>query len=112
MQIPEGIRRFTYSPVIGACIKRLGLRKVMQSAYAGLRGNPGVVRLSLQGVEAIFASSTPQELRCVEGTWCTEKEMLGRVLSSVRAGDIFLDVGSNLGLFSIFAAKAVGLAGM
>lgn len=111
MQIMEAIRRITYSPVVGACLRGLGLRKVMQSAYARLRGNPGVLRLSLQGVEALFASRTPHELRCVEGAFHSEKKMLGGVLSSLRAGDVFLDVGSNLGLFSIFAAKVVGPKG-
>jgi FkbM family methyltransferase len=40
-----------------------------------------------------------------------EKEMLSGVLSRVRDGDVFLDVGSNLGLFTVFAAKVVGPGG-
>jgi FkbM family methyltransferase len=111
MQIPEPIRRFTYSPVVAAGLRRLGLRKVLQSAYARLRGSPSLVTLSLQGFEGLFASRTPQELRCIEGTWYAEKQLLSGVLASLRAGEVFMDVGSNLGLFSIFAAKAVGLEG-
>jgi FkbM family methyltransferase len=37
--------------------------------------------------------------------------MLSGVLSRVQAGDVFLDVGSNLGLFTVFAAKAAGPGG-
>jgi len=111
MPILEPLRRFTYSPVVAAGLRRLGLRKVLQSAYARLRGNPSLVTLSLQGLEGHFASRTPQELRCIESTWYAEKELLSGVLASLRAGEVFMDVGSNLGLFSVFAAKAVGLAG-
>jgi hypothetical protein len=38
-------------------------------------------------------------------------EMVWSVLSNVDGGDTFLDVGSNLGLFTIFAAKFVGPEG-
>lgn len=37
--------------------------------------------------------------------------MVWGVLSNVNGGDTFLDVGSNLGLFSVFAAKFVGPEG-
>ncbi len=111
MQIPEMVRRLTYSSVACACIRGLGLRKLAQSAYAGLRGNPGSLKLSLGDVEVSFAARTPHELRCVEGTWFLEEKMLRGVLSGLRAGDAFLDAGSNLGLFSMFAAKAVGPEG-
>ena len=111
VQIAEVMKRISYSPWIAGCIRRLGLRKIMQRTYANLRGNPGVIRLSLNGVEAIFSARTPHELRCVEGTWFPEKEMLSGVLSRLRTGDVFLDVGSNLGLFTVFAAKAVGPGG-
>ncbi len=111
MRIGETLRRISYSPWLAACVRRLGLRKFMQGVYANLRTNPGVVRLSLNGVVAGFSSRTPLELRCVESTWFGEKEMLGQVLSRLRAGDVFLDVGGNLGLFTIFGAKTVGPGG-
>lgn len=37
--------------------------------------------------------------------------MLSRALSSLHAGDVFVDVGGNLGMFAIFAAKIVGPTG-
>jgi FkbM family methyltransferase len=111
MEIAETMKRISYSPLIGACIRLFGLRKVMQWIYAKVRRNPGVVKFSLHGVEAIFSARTPVELRCVEGTWFSETEMLTGVLSGLRAGDAFLDVGSNLGVFTVFAAKVVGPGG-
>jgi FkbM family methyltransferase len=111
MRIADGIKRVSYSPLIGACIRPLGLRRVMQWTYAKVRGSPGVVKFSINGVEAVFSARTPHELRCVEGTWFTETEMLGGILSRLRVGDVFLDVGSNLGVFAVFAAKVVGPEG-
>ncbi len=111
MLVVEEIKNASYSPRVGAAIRRLGLRRVMQRLYAILRGNPGHIRLSLNGAQVVFSARTPQELRCVEGAWFGEKKMLSHVLSRVRAGDVFLDVGSNLGLFTVFAAKAVGPGG-
>jgi len=66
------------------------------------------VSFSLNALRLFFQLGTPHELRCVEGTWFSEKAMLAKVLSSLRPGDVFLDVGSNLGLFTIFAGKQVG----
>jgi FkbM family methyltransferase len=80
----------------------------MQRLYALVWGNAGALKLKLNNVEALFSAQTPFELRCVEGTWFSEREMLNAVQGRLNAGDTFLDVGSNLGIFTIFAAKAVG----
>jgi FkbM family methyltransferase len=111
MRIAEKIRRISYSPLVGACIRRLGLRKITQRLYANLRGNPGAVKLSLNGIDVLFSARTPLELRCVEGAWFSEREMLGALLTRLRPGDVFLDIGSNLGIFTILAAKAIGTEG-
>jgi FkbM family methyltransferase len=111
MQIAEVLRRISYTPWLATCVRRVGLRKAMQGLYAELRSNPRSVKLSLNGVGAVFSTRTPLELRCVEGTWFCEKEMLSHVLSNIRAGDVFVDVGANLGLFTVFAAKVAGPTG-
>ena len=111
MQIAETIRRISYSPSICACIGRLGLRGFMQRLYALISGNAGTAKLSLNNVEALFSAQTPFELRCVEGTWFSEREVLSAVQKRLNPGDTFLDVGSNLGIFTVFAAKAVGPQG-
>jgi len=105
------IRRLAYVPWIASSVSRLRLRRIAQHGYFVLRGRPEVVRLSLNGIEATFAARTPHELRCVEGTWFSEKQMLGRAVSCLQPGDVFVDVGGNLGMFTIFAAKIVGPTG-
>jgi FkbM family methyltransferase len=48
----------------------------------------------------------------VEGTWFSEQGMLPKLLSSIRVGDVFLDAGANLGMFSVFVAERVGPNGL
>src|SRR5207302_584448 len=44
-------------------------------------------------------------------TWFSERQMLSRALSALQPGDVFVDVGGNLGMFTIFGAKIVGANG-
>ena len=108
VKVVTEIRRLSYSPLLASCARKLGLRDVMRRAYIKLYGKPGSLKFSIRETEAVFLARTPLELRTVEATWFSEQEMLSPVLSTLRRGDVFLDVGSNLGLFAVFAAKAVG----
>lgn len=108
MQAKEFVRRISYTPWVGLFLKRLQLRGIMQRLYSLARGNRGTLSLDLDGVEGIFCTRTPVELRIVEAAWFGEREMLGDVQKALNAGDTFLDAGSNLGIFTIFAAKKVG----
>jgi hypothetical protein len=63
MVIADAVKRLSYSPLIAAGVRRLGLRGAMQWAYAASRGNPGAVSFALNEVEAAFAERTPHELR-------------------------------------------------
>jgi len=84
----------------------------MQRLYALARANGKVLKLNLDGVEALFSAQTPDELRCVEGAaLLNEREMLTAIQKTLKPGDVFLDVGSSLGIFTVFGAKAVGPQG-
>src|SRR5208337_5065646 len=111
MQVKDTIRRISYTPWVGKIIGCLRLRGLMQKLYALVWANAGELKLNLNGVEALFSAQTPVELRIVEAAWFGEHEMLGAVQETLNPGDTFLDVGSNLGIFTIFAAKAVGPQG-
>ena len=112
MEILEEIKRLSYSPVLASCVRKLRLRNFMRRAYARLCGVPRVLKFSLCGIEVSLLARTPLELRCIEATWFSEQEMLSAVLSKLKSGDVFLDVGSNLGMITVFAARAVGSRGM
>jgi FkbM family methyltransferase len=107
----NNLKRLSYSPFLASIVRRLGLRDVARSMYAGFYGLPRTLTYSIDGLEGSFLARTPWELRCIEGTWFSERDMLQGVISSLKPGDAFLDAGSNLGMFTVFAAKAVGAAG-
>ncbi|HXW14920.1 MAG TPA: FkbM family methyltransferase [Terriglobia bacterium] len=118
MQVTEAIRRITYSSwpgssVVRKCIYRFGLGRSAQWLYTLARCHGKTVKLELNGVEGWFSAQTPAELRNVEGyVLFYEHEMLSAIQEILKPGDVFLDVGSNRGIFTIFAAKAVGPHGM
>jgi FkbM family methyltransferase len=60
------------------------------------------------GVDIQFRAHTPEELRDIEVRFLTERDFLQVLTSGLRLGDVFLDVGSYIGLFTIPVAKAVG----
>lgn len=111
MKITEAMIRLTYSGRIRKGIRRLGLGRSMQRLYSRVRARAGVVKLRLNHEEALFSARTPMELRCTEAGFFCERETLGRVQERLQPGDVFLDVGSNLGIFTVFGARAAGPRG-
>ena len=115
MTIAESIRLLSYDPHVRKCVQRLGLTGLMQSLYGRARSvqtGTSVLKLRINGVECLFSVLTPNELRCIEGAVLTnERRMLGGVCELLKPGNIFLDVGSNLGVFAVLAAKVVGPVG-
>ena len=107
----EAVTRIAHSPWVRRCVHRLGLTRSMQSLYALVRGNGKILKFKLNSVEGLFSAETPLELRIVEGALLYEREMLTAIQETMKPGDVFLDVGSNLGIFTIFGAKAVGPQG-
>jgi FkbM family methyltransferase len=111
MRITEAMIRLTYSGRIRRGVRKLGLGRSMQLLYSRVRARAGVVKLSLNSVEAWFSARTPIELRCTEAGFFCERETLSRIQERLKPGDVFLDVGSNLGIFTVFGARVVGPQG-
>ena len=111
IRLADAVGRVSYCPWARWCIHRLGLGRITQSIYAFVRGDGTTLKLKLNGVEGKFLVETPLELRCVEGSMLSEHELLSVIQETLKSGDVFLDVGSNIGIFTVFGAKAVGPRG-
>ena len=112
MRVTEAVARIFYFPLVRRCIHRLGLGRGMKRLYALVRCNGKILKLTLNGVEALLSVQTPRELCFAEGAVLfDERETLNAIQETLKPGDVFLDVGSNLGIFTIFGAKAVGTQG-
>jgi FkbM family methyltransferase len=68
-------------------------------------GLPRPLQLYVHGAQDRFVSQRLRE----EGIW--EPFETSLVLSLLRAGDVFVDVGANIGYFSVLAASVVGAQG-
>jgi FkbM family methyltransferase len=99
-------------------LRRLGMRRAL-GLIAGMRSLPNSFRnaplpasasVSLNGFTSSFLVSSADELRRTQ-TLGGEGRFLGRLLQELRPGEVVYDIGTNLGLYAIFVAKAVGSQG-
>jgi FkbM family methyltransferase len=107
------LRRMTYRPEILAVARTLHLTQFLRNCYYWSSGRNGcTTKLRVNGIAAEFYARTPEQLRCIEYNALVGEHLFLRFLSTaLRAGDVFFDVGSNIGLFSVLIAKIVGYKG-
>lgn len=95
----------TYSQQFTAIVRALGLQGLARKAYYTLRRpQDGLFSLDILGRTCKFRAEDAVELRTVELAFESERAILELIVSEIRSGDCFLDVGANLGMFSVFAA--------
>jgi len=103
------VRWLSYRPAPTAIVRALHLQSPARRLYYRLfRAERNVVTAQCAGLSALFHASDPQEFRTIELAVLSERAMLEAVLSTLHPGDVFWDIGSNRGLFAIFAAQRVG----
>ena len=108
------LKRLTYRTEVITAVRWLGLRPLFKKWYFWwARPRDGVVRIEANGVEARFYVRTPGEMRNLDpaGGAQAEYPVLEKVLSFLSAGGVFCDIGSNVGLYAILAAKQLGERG-
>jgi FkbM family methyltransferase len=108
------LKRVTYRPEVKALARALGLGKTLRGWYfrCALPSN-GIVEHQVGGVTGRFYIRTPGELRNLDPAGCAQREqkILELLIASVQEGDVFFDVGANVGLYTVMLAKAVGKRG-
>lgn len=104
------LARLTYSSKLTRLARSLHLTGALRKMYYRLGARPdGQVRFTVRDVHASFyCRPDPADFRGLEGNFVTEQDFLDALLSTLRPGDTFYDVGANYGLFSIFVGKTVG----
>jgi FkbM family methyltransferase len=104
--------RFAYSPKLVSALGRLGLAETLRDYhYQSVVQADGIYYSSLFGIQAAFRAQNPRDLSRVESTLSTEMRILEIVMRSLGAGDVFLDIGANVGVYTILSARTVGEAG-
>ena len=118
MRFVTEVRQTIYLSRGRVFLRRLGMRRAL-SLITAMRSLPSTLRdaplptcvsVALNGFTSRFAISSGDELRRTE-TLGGEGRFLRRLLEEIRPGEVVYDIGTNLGLYTIFLAKAVGPEG-
>ena len=110
----DSLKRLSYRPEVLKPIQKLGLSSVLRRAYFQVaKPRNGILETEIAGVGVKFYIRTPGELRNLDPAGGAQQELpvLEELKSSLRAGDVFYDIGSNVGLYCAVAAKTVGEQG-
>lgn len=109
--MPSGLRQLTYRPEVVKTVRKLGLSSALRRAYFHFsRPANGILETEIVGVPMRFRVRTPEELRILEsaGGAGGEQRVMASLREILRPGDVALDVGANVGLYTVLLAKAVG----
>jgi FkbM family methyltransferase len=103
LRLPASIRSFRRVPVLGSFVHTLSYRILSsdEKVWAQVAAGPA------KGIWLELNPRTGQNYRLGE----TEKTCQAVVAETVRPGDVFYDLGANIGLFSLVAARAAGPTG-
>lgn len=110
----NSLKRLSYRPEVLGPIRKLGLSPILRRAYFQFaKPRNGILETEIAGVPVKFYIRTPGELRNLEpaGGAQQESHVLEELKASLRPGEVFYDIGSNVGLYAVVAAKALGESG-
>jgi len=108
------VQSVSCNPMVIRAARALGLRRSLRKLdFWFSRPRDGVMLVRLGSFDCRFYARTPEQLRMLRkgqaGHWRLGViELLDRRL---RPGDVVYDVGSNIGVCSVFAAKKVSVRG-
>ena len=104
--------RFAYNPKLISALRRIGLAATVRNYhYRRVVRSDGIYQASLHGLKAAFHVPNPRDLFSVEYILSSEEPTLEIIMRSLRPGDVFLDIGANVGVYTVLSARAVGEAG-
>jgi FkbM family methyltransferase len=85
------------------------LEKILLKAAGGLRRLLLVrVRLDDKGYRSVYLCENKNDAQRPMSLWIKEKGTMRWIDGEVRAGDIFMDIGANIGIYTLAAAHRVG----
>lgn len=77
----------------------------IKSTFWDLRG--GTQQLAIGDTSARFGATTTRGGDTIRWTYRSEKPFIKDIIDELNEGDVFFDIGANLGVFSCFAVQAM-----
>jgi FkbM family methyltransferase len=111
----NALKRLSYRPEVLKPVQKLGLSSALRRAYFHFaKPAGGILETQIAGIHAKFYVRTPEELRILEsaGGAGGEQRVMAVLKEFLRPGDAALDIGANVGLYTMLLASAVGPAGL
>ncbi len=88
------------------------LEKIFLAASESLRGFLSIkVRLNDNGFRSTYLCTTKWDAKRVMSLWVKEEGTMRWIESEAKPGSVFMDIGANVGVYSIAAAHRVGPGG-
>lgn len=106
------LKKLVYRPEMLRLFRALGVTEALRRLDYRLSVREGIASFSLMGTKARFACPDWESLRQVEFDFCLETDFLDLLARFLGSGMRFWDVGAEVGLFTIPAARRVGAQGM
>jgi FkbM family methyltransferase len=107
--VSQLIRKLSFVPAVRSLVITTGLRGVAQKLYHRQFGPPGgVLPLCFAGADARFYTPTVRELRGLEFFSSGGVVEFKRLVSMLRQGDTFFDIGAQYGAYAYLVSNAVG----
>ncbi len=107
-----GVLSYTRRRLRGTRLGRLtasaGLTRIGKSLYLRQVIRRGRYQAVVLGQPLCFAVDSPVEIQRVDSL-VNEEEFVRRLLAALRPGDVFYDVGANIGLISLLAAASTAV---
>ncbi len=110
----RALKTLTYNPRVMEVARSLHLTEVLRKCYQWVTGgSDNILRVKLGTSESLFHVRNPSEYRTTEQCFIGyERDFIDALLATCGEGDIFLDIGANIGQFTVPMARQVGGSGV
>jgi len=95
----------------GRILRRTGITALGRAAYECWLIRQGLHQANLMGCPLRFVVVSSQEIRHID-SFVNEEPFVGRILEVMEPGDVFYDVGANIGMVSLVVASKHRRAGV
>jgi len=110
----QTLKKFSYNPRLLAVARGLHLSNTLRRCYQwAAGGKQNILKVKVGNFNVVFQVHSAGEYRVLEHFFLSfETDFIDALLSMLGEGDVFLDVGSSIGEFTVPMSRVVGSKGL